>query len=175
MKSGVRSCFACALFAGLAPALGWAAPVDPAPELALCQTRPAHLTALSRISTRVRAAPQGERLAVRLSPENSVSLAGTSPDLDKARAQANGKTYAGLVRLVVTQPGTYRVGVDRDAWVDVATVAGKLLDPAPDEGTFTCDRAQKILVYALPAADTYWLQIALSPRRETMLTLIRAD
>ncbi|MET0216721.1 MAG: hypothetical protein ABW205_02180 [Burkholderiales bacterium] len=152
-----------------------AAAVDPAPELALCRGKPTVMAALSRATTQARAVPERQRLTVQLSPEKSVALPGTSPDLDKERAKAKGPTYAGVVRLEVTRPGIYRVGTDRDAWVDIATASGKLLDPAPEEGTFTCDGAQKILLYTLPAAGSYWLQVALSSKRDIPLTIIRAD
>jgi hypothetical protein len=161
------------LFATLAPVLCIAAPVDPAPELALCRTEPASMAALSRVSTRARSAPEGRLLKVGLAPEKSVAFPGTSPDFEKARAQVGAGTYGGVLRLEVTRPGVYRIGVAQDAWVDVATASGKLLDPAPDEGAFTCDGAQKVLIYGIPAAGTYWLQIALSAQRATMLTLIR--
>jgi len=175
MKSRALAVVVLAFGSVLQPALSGAAPIDPAPELALCRGKPLHMAALSRISTQARAAPEGQRLTVQLSPDKTVSLPGTSPDFEKARAKTKGATYAGLVRLVVTRPGTYRVGVAQDAWVDIATATGKLLDAGPDEGTFTCDGAQKVLLYRLTAADTYWLQIALFPRRETMLTIVRGD
>ena len=120
-----------------------AAAVDPAPELALCRGKPTVMAALSRATTQARAVPERQRLTVQLSPEKSVALPGTSPDLDKERAKAKGPTYAGVVRLEVTRPGIYRVGTDRDAWVDIATASGKLLDPAPEEGTFTLRRRAK--------------------------------
>ena len=164
-----------ALAALLAFAFARAAAVDPAPELGLCGTKPAIMAALSRASTQARAVPERTRLTLQLSPERSVVLPGTSADLEQERAKARGATYGGVVRLHASRPGIYRVSVDRDAWLDVATASGKLMDPAPDEGTFDCDGAQKVLIYALPAAGTYWLQIALSPRRETLLTVIPAD
>jgi len=152
-----------------------AAPVDPAPELRLCATKPVIMTALRRASTQARTVPLRQRLTLELSPEKSVVLPGTSADLERERAKARGATYAGVVRVEAARPGVYRVGVDRDVWVDLAAATGKLLDPSPDEGAFDCDGAQKVLVYALPAAGTYWLQIALSPRRVTPLTVIPAD
>jgi hypothetical protein len=67
------------------------------------------------------------------------------------------------------------VSVDRDVWLDVANATGKLLDPAPEEGTFECGGTRKVLIYTLPAAGTYWLQVALSPRRDILLIVIPAD
>ena len=158
-------------------ALTWqaAAAVDPSPELALCRGKPVAMTALSRPTMQARAVPTQQRLTVQLSPEKSISLLVISPDLDQERAKAKRPTYGGILRLDVTRPGPYRIGVDRDAWVDVVTASGTLLDPAPEEGTFTCDGAQKILIYSLPAAGSYWLQIALSPKRDMALTVIRAN
>lgn len=118
----------------------------------------------------------GQRLILQLSPEKSVVFPGVSTDLDKERAKAKGATtYSGVVRLEVTRPGIHRVSVDREAWLDVATATGELLDPAPEEGMFVCDGARKVLLYGLPAPGTYWLQVALSPRRETELTVIPPD
>lgn len=161
--------------AGLAAVSALAGAVDPAPELRLCATKPALVTALRRTSTQARAVPVRQRLALQLAPEKSVVLPGTSADLERARAQARGATYAGVARLETSRAGIFRVSVDRDAWLDIVSASGELLDPAPDEGMFDCDGARKVLVYALPAAGTYWLQIALSPRRETLLTVIPAD
>lgn len=152
-----------------------AAAVDPAPELGLCGGKPAIMAALGRASTQARAVPQRQRLTLQLLPEKSVVLPGTSPDLEQERAKARAATYGGVVRLHASRPGVYRVGIDRDAWLDLATATGKLLDPAPDEGTFDCNGPQKVLLYTLPAPGTYWLQIALSPRRETLLTVIPVD
>jgi hypothetical protein len=145
-----------AFVALLASAFGRADAVDPTPELRLCGTKPAIMAALSRASTQARSVPMHQRVTLQLSSEKSVVLPGTSTDLEQERAKAQGATYAGVVRLEATRPGSYRVSVDRDAWLDVATAAGKLLDPAPDEGTFDCDGAQKVL-------------------RETLLTVIPVD
>jgi hypothetical protein len=153
-----------------------AAAVDPRPEVDLCPNKPAIMAALSRSSTQARPVPLRQRLNLQLSPERSVVLPGTSADLEKERAKFRGAAYAGVVRLEAPRSGIYRVSVDRDAWLDIATSAGMLLDPAPDEGTFDCDGAQKkVLLYTLPAPGTYWLQISVSPRRETFLTVIPID
>jgi len=152
-----------------------AAEPDSAAEKRLCASKPTPMTALLRASTQARAVPPRQRVALQLAPEKTVMLPGTSEDLRRSREKARGATFAGIVRMHVTRPGAYRIGVDRDAWLDIATEGGRLVDPAPDEATFECDGVQKVLVYQLPAAGTYWLQIALSPRRETWLTVIPAD
>jgi hypothetical protein len=164
-----------ALGAGFAVASAVAGTVDPAPELRLCATKPSLMTALRRPSTQARAVPMDQRLILQLAPQQSVVLPGTSAELERERAKAHSTTYAGVARLEAASAGTYRVSVDRDAWLDVVTVGGRPLDPAPEEGTFDCDGTQKVLVYTLPAAGTYWLQIALSPRRETLLSVIPAQ
>jgi hypothetical protein len=172
MTRGVIALLLAVPSAWFASVLAIAGGVDPAPELRLCATKSALMTALSRVSTQARAVPMQQRLALQLSPEKSVVLPGTSADLERERATVRGATYAGLVRLEAVRAGIYRVSVDRDAWLDLATAAGTLLDPAPDEGTFDCAGTQKVLLYRLPAPGTYWLQIALSPRSETFLTVI---
>ena len=172
MTSRVTGALLSALVALLSPDAVRADALDPAPELRLCGTQPAIMMALSRASTQARAVPMRQRLTLQLAPEKSVVLPGTSADLEQERAKTRGATYAGVVRLEAPQPGLYRVSVDRDAWVDIATATGKLLVPSPDEATFDCDGPQKVLLYTLPGPGTYWLQIALSPRRETLLTVI---
>ncbi len=166
---------AAVLLALLAVMDGRAATVDPAPELRLCGTKPWTMAALGRASTQARAVPQRTLLTLALVPEKSVVLPATSADLELERTKTSGATFGGVVRLQVPRPGVYRVSVGRDAWLDLATAAGKLLDPAPDEGLFDCDGPRKVLLYTLPAPGTYWLQIALSPRRETLLTVIPID
>jgi hypothetical protein len=175
MTSGAIAFRCLGLIALLASARAQAGAIDPAPERRLCTTRPALMVALGRASNQARAVPVRQRLTLQLSPEKSVVLPGSSADLEQQRAEARGATYGGVVRLEAARAGTYRVGVDRDAWLDIATATGKLLDPVPDEGTFDCDGPQKVLLYTLPAPGTYWLQIALSPRREILLTVIPVD
>jgi hypothetical protein len=174
MTSRAKDFLLPALVAFLTPPSASAEAADALPEMGLCKTKPAIMAALSRVSTQARAVPLRQRLTLQLSLEKSVILPGRSPDLEKERAKATGATYAGVVRLEADRPGTYRVSVDQDVWLDIATAAGDLLEPAPDEETFTCEGAQKVLLYTLPQAGTYWLQIALSPRRETLLTVIPA-
>lgn len=152
-----------------------AAAPDPVPEKALCATEPAHMTALLRASTQARAVPLRQRLTLRLAPEKAVLLPGTSADLDRERAGVRGATFAGVVRMYAERPGTFRIGIDRDAWLDLVAQSGTLIEPAPDEITFDCGGVHKVLVYRLPHAGMYWLQIALSPRRETLLTVIPVD
>ncbi len=163
-----------ALAAGIA-ATANAGALDPGPEKRLCATKPAQMTALLRASTQARAVPLRQRLTLQLAPEKAVVLPGTSADLDRERAKVRGATFAGVVRLHVERPRSYRIALDRDAWLDVVAETGKLIDPAPDEATFHCGGAQKVIVYQLPAFGNYWLQIALSPRRETLLTVIPVD
>jgi hypothetical protein len=152
-----------------------AAALDTAPEKLVCATKPSHMAALRRVSTQARPVPARTRVSVQLAPDRTVLLPGNSGDLERERAQSHGATFAGIVRLYAARPGTYRIGVDRAAWLDVVTASGQVIDPAPAEGVFECDGAQKVLVYHLPATGTYWLQIALSPRREILLTVIPAD
>jgi hypothetical protein len=152
-----------------------AAALDTAPEKLLCATKPSHMTALRRVSTQARPVPARERVILQLAPDRTVMLPGDSDDLARERARSRGATFAGVVQLHAARPGTYRIGVDRAAWLDVVTASGQVIDPAQEEGEFDCDGAQKVIVYQLPATGTYWLQIALSPRREILLTVIPSD
>ena len=45
--------------------------------------------------------------------------------LESSMSHLSGK-FAGIVRMHVTRPGAYRIGVDRDAWLDIATEGGRL-------------------------------------------------
>ncbi len=151
------------------------AAVDPAPELSLCPGKPLVMAALSRPTTQARAAPERQRLTIQLSPEKTVALPAISRDLEKERAKVKGPTYGGIVRLNVARAGVYRIGTGRDVWLDVVSPSGKLLDPAREEGVFACDGANKILLYTFEAAGSYWLQVALSPKPDILLVVIRAD
>ena len=102
-----------AFVALLASTFGRAEAVDPSPSCDLCGTKPAIMAALSRASTQARSVPMHQRVTLQLSSEKSVVLPGTSTDLEQERAKAQGATYAGVVRLEATRPGSYRVSVDQ--------------------------------------------------------------
>jgi hypothetical protein len=70
-----------------------------------------------------------------------------------------GDTLAGLVKLNVPKPGSYRISLELPIWVDLAT-EGKLVAPVDYQEQRSCDAPHKIVVYELVGPKSYLLQLS---------------
>lgn len=81
--------------------------------------------------------------------------------------------YAGLARLQLARPGSYRVSVDQGAWIDTVS-DGQMIDSSGFQGRPGCHAPHKIVQYQLPAAHELLLQIssATAPRLRLAITAV---
>jgi hypothetical protein len=82
--------------------------------------------------------------------------------------------FAGLARLQLQQPGTYRVSMDQPAWVDVVA-DGHLIGPSDYQARPGCFAPHKIVQYLLPAARELLLQFSAAAGRELRVTITQVE
>src|ERR1700733_5192976 len=137
-------------------------------ERALFASAPEAVTAGRDAATTPLLAP-ARLYQVQLAPQDHVALAlppGKPPKADG--------TYAGMARLPLQQPGTYRISVDQSLWIDVVA-DGKMLDSADFQGRSGCMTPHKIVQYALPAARDLVLQLSGAANAGARVTITQAD
>jgi hypothetical protein len=137
-------------------------------ERALFATAPEAVAAGRDAATTPLLAP--ERLyQLQLAPQDRVALA--LPPGKQTKADG---AYAGMARLRLQQPGTYRVSVDQSLWIDVVA-DGKMLDSADFQGRSGCMTPHKIVQYSLPAGRDLVLQLSGAASPGARLTITQAD
>jgi hypothetical protein len=81
--------------------------------------------------------------------------------------------YAGMVRLRVAMPGSYRLSVDVPFWIDVVS-DGKLLPTQDFQGQHGCSEPRKIVEFELPADRELLLQFSGATSAQLHLTVTRS-
>jgi hypothetical protein len=71
---------------------------------------------------------------------------------------SNADSYAGLVKLKITQGGVYRVSLELPIWVDVVS-GNELANPFDYQGQRSCAAPHKIVIFDLTGPKTYVLQL----------------
>ncbi len=92
--------------------------------------------------------------ALHLTPQPQVRFA-----MPPGKVMLNDGAYAGLVRLKVTQPGSYRVSIDVPFWIDVVA-GGKELPTEDFTGLRGCSGPHKLVEFLLPANQDLLLQFS---------------
>ena len=82
--------------------------------------------------------------------------------------------YAGIARLRLQRPGTYRVSVDQSLWIDVLA-DGKMIDSSDYQGRHGCLAPHKIVQYSLPADVNPILQLTGAVNPIVRLTITALD
>jgi hypothetical protein len=75
------------------------------------------------------------------------------------KENATQPTYAGLARLQIAEPGSYRIAVDVPLWIDVVS-NGALVQPTDFQGQHECSAPHKILVFELKGEKRFILQFS---------------
>ncbi len=105
---------------------------------------------------------------LQLAPQQQVHFV-TGP----GKVVLSGGDYAGLVKLRVSQPGSYRVSVDAPFWIDMVS-DGKMLATQDFQGQRGCRPPRKIVEFVLPANQELWLQFSNQPRTQVHVTVTRS-
>jgi hypothetical protein len=90
--------------------------------------------------------------------------------LPAGKKTAADSSYAGLARLSLRQPGSYRVSVDQSVWIDIVA-DGKMIESADFQGRPGCLAPHKIVQYSLPAGRELLLQLSGAPNAGVRLTI----
>ncbi|MGO9931471.1 MAG: hypothetical protein ACLPV8_06625 [Steroidobacteraceae bacterium] len=78
--------------------------------------------------------------------------------------------YAGLARLKIPESGSYRVAIDAQIWIDVASDRS-LLAAQDFQGQHGCSAPHKIVVFDLPAKQSLILQLSSAAMDRIRLTI----
>jgi hypothetical protein len=81
--------------------------------------------------------------------------------------------FAGLARLKIAAPGSYRVAVDVPFWIDVVS-NGALVRPTDYQGQHSCSAPHKIVVFDLAGAKPFTLQFSNAVMEHILLTVTLA-
>jgi hypothetical protein len=81
--------------------------------------------------------------------------------------------FAGLTRLKITAPGSYRIAIDLPIWIDVVS-NGALVQPTDYQGQHACSAPHKIVVFDLVDSQPVFLQFSNAPQNDVLLTVTAA-
>jgi hypothetical protein len=110
----------------------------------------------------------GRLYELQLTPQPQVHFA-----LAPGKVMLNDGAYAGLVKLRVAQPGSYRVAIDVPFWIDVVSGAREL--PTEDfTGTHDCSGPRKLVEYVMPANQELLLQFSGATAPQLRVTVTKA-
>ena len=104
---------------------------------------------------------------LQLLPQAAVAFAMTP-----GKSTATDGAYAGLAKLKLHAPGSYRVAVDAPLWIDVVS-NGKLATATDFQGSQSCDGPHKIVEFDLTGSTRFVLQISGSAKAAVRLTVTR--
>ncbi len=131
----------------------WAAPVDGAAVGHTSQLAPSDITI-------------GQALHLALLPQGEVAFA-----LQPGKPGAVG-SYAGLLKLTISEPGTYRIALGTGAWIDVVDNARFVASAAHVHGP-ACSGIRKIVDFPLHTG-AYTVQISSNAEPQTTVLVVRA-
>ncbi len=107
----------------------------------------------------------GQAVQLALLPQGAVSF-----PLPPGKAGAAG-SYAGLLRLTIAEPGTYRVALGTGAWIDVVANGVAVAAGAHGHGP-ACSGIHKMVDFPLQAG-AYIVQISASAEAQTKVLVVR--
>jgi len=137
-------------------------------ERALFATAPKTLTAGHDAASMPLLAP--DRLyELQLGPQGQVGLL-----LPAGKKSSSEGGFAGMARLRLPQPGTYRISVDQSLWIDVVA-GGRMIESADFQGRAGCVAPHKIVQYALPAGQELVLQLSAAAGPRARVSITRVD
>ncbi len=108
----------------------------------------------------------GQALHLALVPQGAVSFA-----LQPGKAGAAG-SYAGLLKLTISEPGTYRVALGTGAWIDLVDHGQAVASGAHGHGP-ACSGIHKMVDFPLHAGG-YIVQISANAEPQTTVLVVRA-
>jgi hypothetical protein len=107
----------------------------------------------------------GQAVQLALLPQAAVTF-----PLQPGKTGAPG-SYAGLLRLTIAEPGTYRIALGTGAWIDVVAHSVAVAAGAHGHGP-ACSGIHKMVDFPLPAGE-YVLQISASAEAQTKVLVVR--
>jgi hypothetical protein len=84
--------------------------------------------------------------------------------------KAAGSSYAGLVTLKISAPGSYRISVDLPLWIDVVS-NGRRVGASDFQGQHECAAPHKIVQFDLSGARPFVLQLSSGKSENVLLTV----
>jgi hypothetical protein len=96
----------------------------------------------------------------------------TFPATPGKQSESDG-AYAGLVKLTISTPGTYRLSLDQAVWVDVIE-NGTVIRAHDFQGRKGCNAPHKVVEFLLPAGSPITLQFSGSSVAVVKVTVTRS-
>jgi hypothetical protein len=129
--------------------------VDVSTELALLDKPPIDVARTSAGNESSTELVTGQAYALQLAPQAETRFV-VSP----GRRMLDEGAYAGVARFAVSAPGTWRISLDHNSWVDVVTPEGSLVESSRFGGRMDCAPLRKLVEFPLQPGLSYTLQLS---------------
>lgn len=140
--------------------------VDVARELALLEKPPIDFALTSASDESSGSMVAGQAYILHLSPQ-----AGTRFAVPPERRMLDEGAFAGVARFAVDAPGTWRISLDHNSWVDVVAPGGSLVDSSRFGGRMDCPSLRKLVEFPLQPGLPYTLQLSGGTERTTVVLI----
>lgn len=129
--------------------------VDVSTELALLEKPPVEVAPTGAGDESSGSMVTGQAYALRLAPQADTRFA-----VPPERRMLDEGAFAGVARFAVSTPGTWRISLDHNTWVDVVAPDGSLVESSRFGGRTDCTALRKLVEFPLQPGLPYTLQLS---------------